>query len=545
MAKLTPLAKGMIAFIVVGGAAAASWQLGIKDVVNNSLASDNNLSAEVKHDDNQPIGSPANPLKVSIVSFHGYAPGLVAAGNSLVSKPDSLFNQLGVNVEFVIQDDVPELATIFTSNTAQCAWRTSDFWAQEQPNLVNAGLDARAVMVVDNTQGGDAVITRDASINSIEDLAGKRVALLQYTPSHGMIIDAVENSSLSARKKQSIEYVYVQAAEGTAGVRSMFNAGHVDAAVLWDPDLSLALKSTPGSKVVYSTKTATNLIYDVMVCNKKYLDDPANTQTFQAFVEGWMNGVSKAKSNPAIAVDALVNTEQFFSQLEQQEGRGFIQGLFANVVWTGLDDNIRVLGLAGGTNHYARVYQRFDSIYRSLGALANPNSPVIDPQQSFDTRFIKNMMSRMPAARTLAEKPQFEFNAEERDQVTSTKSAALEKPVMVGFDTGRASLSKRAMKIVDTEMVPIIENNGAAYFVVSGNTDSTGSQNTNMHLSQQRAQAVVDYLVTEWEFPLARFKVIGNGPSKPLCNESSPDDGQSLDECRARNRTTRLAIVGR
>ena len=33
--------------------------------------------------------------------------------------------------------------------------------------------------------------------------------------------------------------------------------------------------------------------------------------------------------------------------------------------------------VGGGTNHYERVYHRFDEIYRKAGALANPNSPVI------------------------------------------------------------------------------------------------------------------------------------------------------------------------
>ena len=72
----------------------------------------------------------------------------------------------GVNVELIIQDDIPTLATIFSSDTAHCAWRTSDFWAQEHPNLRNAGMDARAVMVVDNTQGADAIIARINKIAS-------------------------------------------------------------------------------------------------------------------------------------------------------------------------------------------------------------------------------------------------------------------------------------------------------------------------------------------------------------------------------------------
>lgn len=561
MARLTPLAKGLISVTILAVAGAAAWNLGLRDVVEGALStggapgtgsSAGAPEASAPSSAKPPastaggrLGTPGNPLKVSIVSFHGYAPALVANGKSLTTRPGSIFADKGVSIEFIIQDDIPTLATIFTSNVAQCAWRTSDFWAQEHPNLQNAGLDARAVVIVDNTQGGDAIIARDPAIQRIEDLAGRSVALLQYTPSHGMVIDAIDNSSLSARKKQQVRYVFVNADEGTAGVRAAFESGAVDAAALWDPDLSLALKSKKGARVIYSTKTATNLIYDVMVCNKAYLDDPANEPAFSAFVAGWLEGVKAARANPDDAVDALVATQEFFALLTQKEGRDFVKGLFANLVWTGLEDNARILGLAGGTNHYERVYKRFDQIYRAAGALANPNSPVINPQDSFDDRFVKKLLAASPAAKVEAQKPIYEFKAEEA-KAAAAKPASLTKPVSVTFATGSAQLTKRAERTIDEEMVPLIENNGSAYFEVSGNTDSTGSRAINLRLSKQRADAVVKYLVEQWEFDKERFVVVGNGPSKPLCDERRPEsEGMTLGECRAANRSTRLAILAR
>ncbi len=268
MAKLTPLAKGLITLVVIGGTAAAAWHLGLRELVQSRSATPATSTSTptppststssrpatspvaTTKPGNGPLGSANNPLKVSLVSFHGYAPALLANGKSLKTQAGSIYDRLGVNVEFLIQDDIPTLTTIFESNTAQCAWRTSDFWAQEQPNLRNSGHDGRAIIVVDNTQGGDAIITRDPAIRRVEDLAGRTVALLQFTPSDGMTIDAIENSSMTARAKNSVRYVYINAEEGTAGVRAAFAAGNVDAAALWDPDLSLALKNVPGAHVV-------------------------------------------------------------------------------------------------------------------------------------------------------------------------------------------------------------------------------------------------------------------------------------------------------
>ncbi len=560
MAQLTPLAKGLISVIVIGVAGSLAWNFGLKERFGGgqtaSVSKPTPASSEAPakaspapakaaaDDKNAPLGSAANPLKVSLVSFHGYAPALVANGNALETQAGSIFHQKGVSVRFVIQDDIPTLATVFESGAAQCVWRTSDFWAQEQPNLRNAGLDGRAVMVVDNTQGGDAVIARDPAVKSIEDLAGRSVALLQFTPSHGMLIDAIDNSSLTARKKDSVKMVFINAEEGTAGVRAALEAGHVDAAALWDPDLALALRNVKGAQVVYSTKTATNLIFDVIVCDSRLLAKPEGQAVVQKFVDGWMEGVAAARANPDRAVEALVKTEEFFKLLADKEGKPFVKSLFDNVVWTGVEENARILGLAGSTNHYERVYRRFDEIYRKAGALANPKSPVISPQDSFDYRFVKALLARDKPAAAAAAQPQTTFTQASLEKAT-TQEAIVTKPVTVGFASGSAELTKRGEKTVDGEMVPFIENNGKAYFEVSGNTDSTGSRDTNQRLSAARARAVVDYLVKQWEFPRERFKIVGYGPDRPLCNEvNAAIEGLSLDDCRAMNRTTRIAVYG-
>ena len=550
--KLTPFAKLLIGAIVLVGSGSVLWNL-----YKNRKADggDEGAAATAQTDGGKPVaagsntgkgdgplGSSDNPLKVSIVSFHGYAPALVANGQSLKTESGSLFDREGLNVEFVIQDDIPTLSTIFEAGTAQCAWRTSDFWAQEQPNLRNSGHDAKAVMIVDNTRGADAIIAKDPSIRSVEDLAGKKLALLQFTPSHGMSIDAIDNSSLSARKKQTVEYVYIAAEDGLAGVRAALESGSVDAAALWDPDLSLALRATKGH-VVYSTKTASNLIFDVIVCDQRVLDNPQGREAVQKLVNGWMKGVDAAKANPDGAVDALVKTEEFFTLLAKDEGKPFVKKLFDNLLWTGVADNARILGMSGGTNHYERVYQRFDQIYRAAGALANPKSPVIAPQDSFDTSFIRKLYDASTSAQVEAKKVET-YTAVEREEAVQAP-ATVTKPVIVNFGSGQSALSKRAERTIDTDMVPFIENNGSAYFEISGNTDSTGNLAVNNRLSQARAEAVVDYLSKQWEFPRERFKIVGNGPNKPLCDENNPgSEGVDIDACREMNRSTRIAVFG-
>jgi len=100
--------------------------------------------------------------------------------------------------------------------------------------------------------------------------------------------------------------------------------------------------------------------------------------------------------------------------------------------------------------------------------------------------------------------------------------------------------------VIDTQVVPFINSNGSAYFEISGNTDSTGSAQANQRLSKARADAVTKYVVTQWEIPAARFKVVGNGSNNPICNEANPGALEvDLDTCRQMNRATRIAVLAR
>jgi NitT/TauT family transport system substrate-binding protein len=550
--KLKPAGKAVVALVILLVVAALVWTLGLKDMVqggaggetaaSSTSAAGGDLKGQAPPSGSGAIGSPGNPLKVSIVSFHGYAPALLANGSSLVTRPGSLMAREGVNVEFLLQDDIPTMATNFGSGTAHCSWRTVDFFAQEQPGLRGAGFDGKMVMIVDNTRGGDAIIAR-RDVQRVEDLADKKVALLQYTPSDWLFVNALDNSSLSARKRQTVEAIYINPEEGTPGVRAAFTAGQVQAAVLWEPDLSLALKAAPDAHVVYSTATATNLIYDGMVCDARVIEQAP--QAIQGFVAGWMKGVEMAKKDPAAATEALTETEPMFAELSAQEGPDFIKTLYGGILWTGLEENIRVLGLAGGPNHFERVYKQADRIWRASGALADPNAPVIDPSQAFDKRFIQTLADADAAAKEAAKKAEFQFTEAQRTEAVA-KPAQLTKPITINFATGASELTKRSQQLLDTELVPVLDAMGSAYFSVEGNTDATGARAANQALSKQRAEAVVGYLHTQWEFPRERFVIKGNGPDNPRCDERNPSaEDTDLEGCRAMNRRTDVAVFSR
>jgi len=489
-----------------------------------------------------PLGSEGNPLTVSIVSWHGYVGGLTANGG-LTTQPGSINARNGLYVKYILDDGIPTMAERFEPGDAQCMWRTVDFWAQEQPALRSVGLDGRMVMVVDNSRGGDAIIGRKGTIESVEDLAGKTVAITEFTPSHMLGLYAVEQSSLSGRAKSSVNF---RGFPDNATALAAFRAGQVDALITWEPETSIALTTVDGATPVFTTAEATSLIYDGIVCNTRTIE--THPDVIQRFVGGWMEGATAARANPGAGADVLTANEPLFAALVADNGRNFLTDrVFGGIVWSDLADNIRVLGLAGsGGDQIARIYSESNDIWRANTNLLDGMAQV-SSGDAFDDTFIRALMDTAPQARTAAAAPEFTFTSTERATVVQTGGSALTKPIAINFATGQATLNARGKATIEAELIPLLDATAGSYVRVSGNTDSTGGAALNTRLSGQRAGVVSEWLQSEWEIPGDRLEVVGNGEDNPICDESNPtgDGYDDLETCRAANRTTRFEILSR
>jgi outer membrane protein OmpA-like peptidoglycan-associated protein len=58
-------------------------------------------------------------------------------------------------------------------------------------------------------------------------------------------------------------------------------------------------------------------------------------------------------------------------------------------------------------------------------------------------------------------------------------------------------------------------------FVVTGHTDSVGSENFNYKLGQQRAERVAGYLVSKEDVDPTQIRVVSYGASKPIADNST------------------------
>ncbi len=108
------------------------------------------------------------------------------------------------------------------------------------------------------------------------------------------------------------------------------------------------------------------------------------------------------------------------------------------------------------------------------------------------------------------------------------------------FEWGKADLLGDAIQNLQ-KLGELIRRNPRATFTISGHTDHTGSHETNLILSQQRADAVRDWLVANLGIDPMRITTIGKADDEAFPN-LGPD--KSIDE-QAPNRRVEIVIKTR
>ncbi|MDO5065336.1 MAG: OmpA family protein [Actinomyces bowdenii] len=119
----------------------------------------------------------------------------------------------------------------------------------------------------------------------------------------------------------------------------------------------------------------------------------------------------------------------------------------------------------------------------------------------------------------------------------STTTASLSGDV--NFDVDSATLTDRAKQVLD-EIVSGWGGTPPESVAVVGHTDSVADDAHNQTLSEQRAQAVADYLTSK--VPSLTVESSGRGESEPVASETK-EDGSVSEEGKAANR--RLYTSGR
>jgi len=129
-----------------------------------------------------------------------------------------------------------------------------------------------------------------------------------------------------------------------------------------------------------------------------------------------------------------------------------------------------------------------------------------------------------------------------RDDVPLERAVPPLEPLdqRISFDEGGSDLSEAAIAELETVLASRQMEAGGA-IVLRGHTDSDGSDEANIRASQNRADAVRDWLV-ENGVSEARITIIAMGEQNPEMPNANPD-GSANETGRAYNRRVMLSIM--
>jgi NitT/TauT family transport system substrate-binding protein len=532
--QLTPLGRILLILSGIALIGYGLYRYGVLNRITSVVAPDKRAEGTISKDDfgPPPAGEstsappPASkaaptggtrlnrPIKVAIVTWGGYAGGIVANGGFPPNR-DCLFSKdFGIQVELLVIDDFAKSRDAFRAGGdkggVDIMWSTVDAYALEYGGLLR--LNPKAILQYDWSRGGDAIAV-DASIKSVADLKGKKVACAKATPSHYFALYVLTQGGLTSH---DVTFVFTDSAVEAANV---FKAGKVDAAVSWSPDVYVAARERPGGHILTSTREATNLIADIFVARGDFLEQ--HPEDVRRFAAGWLKGVEQAGANPE---KAAVLLSKSFSGVSLDDAKGMLN----DVKLPTYAENRAFFNPQGSLVNYNGIFKTAQGIWRRIGEIKD----VYEPYQTVDTRFLEGAGEFFPEASAAPAKPEFEFKTPPQKGVS-----ILTKTVSIYFPSGSATLDENAKAVLDTQVVDFAATFGSAYLRIAGNTDNVGNREGNMKLSRARADAVAHYL-TGKGFDRNKFDVVGNGPDKPVASNDSEDG-------RAKNRRTDFEIIPR
>lgn len=189
----------------------------------------------------------AAPLKIAYSDWPGWVAWQVG-----IEK--DWFKEEGVEAEFVWFEYVPSMEAFAAGQVDAVTMTNGDA-------LVTGATGAPSKMIVINdfSNGNDMIVARPG-IESVKDLAGKKVGVELGFVGHLLLLQALEKNGM---KESDVTLVNVPTHETAKALAS----GDVDAIVAWQPNSGQALQAVPGSKAIFTSRDVPGLIYDVLAVN--------------------------------------------------------------------------------------------------------------------------------------------------------------------------------------------------------------------------------------------------------------------------------------
>lgn len=267
-----------------------------------------------------------------------------------------------------IDGDVYRLIEFGTNRESLRAFRNGEvevaaLTLDEVMRLRADGLDARVVLVLDDSQGADALVAAP-SVNSLAELKNKRIAVEPGAVGAYMLSRMLQKASLS------IGDVSIVRLDAPAHVEALA-ANQVDAVITYEPMRSQALAQ--GARELFSSRDIPGEIVDVLAVRGDVLGRQG--AALAGLAEGWFSALDAYRALPAESAGTMAPRIGL-------DGAAFVAAM-SNLHFPDRQENCRML--SGEAAALYPVAANLASVMRDNGLLKRP----ANLNQLLDSRVIE------------------------------------------------------------------------------------------------------------------------------------------------------------
>ncbi|EDY81661.1 OmpA family protein [Verrucomicrobiia bacterium DG1235] len=366
------------------------------------------------------------------------------------------------------------------------------------------------VAVLSESKGSDALVGRVDSVAGIDDLKDgtpRKIVFTGDSPSHHLLKAISVDFGL---EELSGNRSWQRLVGGSEEALEELMSERVELAVLWEPDLSVALKDDRFVKLIGS-ESAAGLIVDVLVARHDFIQ--SEPEALSDFLGLYYSVLDDYRSNPLDLVEQIA----LDANVSEDSARTLIDG----VEWKGLSENA-FLWFGALQDGASPMYRLYDSIERTVGVLIEfgdfSTSPLPrgDPRSVIYDTVILDLLGGQSRNRAMAGAGSSrDFRPLNAEQWNSLQSVGTLKLRPISFQSGTAGLSPEGVSSIE-EMVDILQNYPDFRILVAGHTSARGDAEANRQLSEERARSVAKYLVDHYAIDEDRVRAVGVGGEQPL-----------------------------
>ncbi|GAB6041735.1 OmpA family protein [Endothiovibrio diazotrophicus] len=443
-------------------------------------------------------------LRIGVDNWIGYFP---------LCSPEMRRNLRSHGYTLQCVDDAANYAERFdklAEGELDFAVATVDSWLLNGSKRAYPGV---IVAVIDESKGGDAIVARRervADLNALAKREGVKIAFTPASPSEHLLkaINAHFDLGLYGKGNDA----WRSPSDGSSAALKKLLAGKVDAAVLWEPDVSRALAGDGMVKLV-GTEDTDKLIVDILIASRRQVSrDP---DAVGALLDAWyatLDGYTASRAS-------LIRDIREETDLDEAQ----ILPMLGGVAWAGLAENgslwFDVLQQqAIGSDGLIEAIQAAARVLVDNGDFDSSPVPGDDPYRLTGKQFIEQLYQRAYPNGTAVTRENSltgDFPPLSDEAWGRMRRVGTLKVEPISFRRGTGLLDLEGKRTVD-RIVERLRRYPSFRILVEGHTGVAGDAQQNLKLSLARAEAVTGYLMATYHIDPDRLRALGYGSSKPL-----------------------------